>query len=71
MERGVLLQHLAQAEAHVAQGRELIVRQHRLIAELAAKGRATDAAEQLLWQLEDMQERHEAHRHRLLTELAG
>ena len=69
MERGVLLQHLTQAEAHVALARKLIARQNTLIAKLAAKGRVTDAAEEFLWQLEDMQEQHEGHLERLLTAL--
>jgi hypothetical protein len=69
MDRDMLLQHLAQAEAHVAQGREHIEKQRRVISDLTSQGVDTTSADELLAQLEETQILHEAGRDRILKEL--
>jgi hypothetical protein len=69
MDRDTLQEHLRQAMAHVAQGREHIVSQQALIAELERDGHDTAAAKQLLEMFEQSQAMHAAHAARLEEEL--
>jgi hypothetical protein len=70
MDRTVLLEHLAMAERHVAEGERHIKRQHEIIAELGGDGHDTQMARELLKQFEETQTSHIAHRDRLAKELA-
>jgi hypothetical protein len=67
--RGMLLEHLTQAEHHVALGKEHIENQQRVIAALHGRGGDTTAAIEFLNSLIDMQTAHEAHRARLIAEI--
>ena len=66
MDQGVLQQHLAQAERHIAQGVVHLARQRVLIAELHRAGHATDEARAILDSLMETQVLHEQDRERLL-----
>jgi hypothetical protein len=57
--------NLQQAERHVCQGREYIVRQLEIIQELRRQGYPTGGAERLLANFEERQRMHEAHLERL------
>ena len=70
MDRQLLLDHLAEAEAHVALGREHIEKQHQIISLLYSRGVDTTVAKELLAELEDTQVLHEAGRNRIQAELA-
>ena len=70
MDRDVLLQHLATAAQHVAQGRRHLARQHDLIARLKRADLPTGEAEHFLDQLEQMQSKHLADHDRVERELA-
>jgi hypothetical protein len=48
MDRTLLLEHLAMAERHVAEGERLIKRQHDVIAELGCDGHDTQRPRGLL-----------------------
>jgi hypothetical protein len=48
MDRALLLQHLAQAERHVAEGEQHLLRQEELIAELDRDGHDTEEARVIL-----------------------
>jgi hypothetical protein len=69
MDREQLLQHLAQAEDHVATGIEHIERQQKVIAELERDGHDLTQAKALLDQFEQLQQMHVADRDRLLRNL--
>jgi hypothetical protein len=71
MDRGRLLDHLAQVERHVALGREQIDNQYRIIAELESDGHDTTAAIDLLRQFIEVQELHEQDRDWLVSKLAA
>jgi hypothetical protein len=55
MDRAVLLQHLAQAERHVAEGDQHLLRQEELIAELDRDGHDTEKARVILDTLRETQ----------------
>jgi hypothetical protein len=61
--------YLAQAEGHVIQGMEHIVRQHEIISDLEARGQDTTQAEEFLDRLEQTQALHVARRDKLRREL--
>ena len=69
VDRSELLAHLAQAEAHVATGEQLLARQRDLIARLERSGHDTTTAREVLAELERSQEIHQADRDRFLAEL--
>ena len=66
-----MLEHLAQAERHVAEGEDRIVRQRQIIADFARSGHDLKVAKELLAQFEDMQTSAIADRDRLRAELAA
>ena len=66
MDQGVLQQHLAQAERHIAQGVVHLARQRALIAELHRAGHDTDEARAILDSLMETQVLHQQDRERLL-----
>ena len=68
--RGTLLDHLALAERHIAEGSVIIDKQKLLITELQRDGHDTDKSRALLHQFEQIQELHIADRERLIAELA-
>ena len=70
MDRTVLLNHLALAEQHVAQGERHLSRQREIIAETEAAGRDSALARELLHTFEATQATHMADRDRLLRELS-
>jgi len=63
--RGILLEHLAMAERHIAEG----TRQKLLILELKKDGHDTSKSLALLHQFEEIQESHLTDRARLVAEL--
>jgi hypothetical protein len=69
--RAALLEHLAQAERHVAEGAAIIARQKSLILELEKDGHDTTSSRSLLRQFEEIQHLHIEDRDRLKTELAA
>jgi hypothetical protein len=71
MDRAALLQHLAQAEHHVAEGRRHLARQEELIAELDRDGHDTTEARKLLATLRATQALHQEDVERLLGQLGG
>ena len=68
--RNSLLEHLAMAERHIAQGTAIIEKQKLLILELERDGHDITRPLALLHQFEDLQELHLADRDRLVAELA-
>ena len=66
MDQGVLQQHLAQAERHIAQGVVHLARQRVLITELHRAGHDTDEARAILDSLMETQVLHQQDRERLL-----
>jgi hypothetical protein len=71
MDREQTLQHLAEAEDHVAVGMQHIARQRELIAQLERDGHDVTQARALLEQFEQLQEMHVADRDRLRRSLQG
>jgi hypothetical protein len=69
MDREMILQHLAQAEEHVATGAKHLTRQRELIAKLERDGHDTSEAQVVLSQFEELQAIHIAGRDRLQEEL--
>jgi hypothetical protein len=70
MDRQMVLDHLALAERHIAQGKITIERQQTLIAELEQGGHDTTLSRELLSQFLLTQMSHEEDRKRLQRELA-
>lgn len=68
--RKALLDHLAQAERHIADGTAIIDKQKLLVLELERDGHDTSRSRDLLHQFEELQELHIADRERLIAELA-
>jgi len=69
MDQQMLLDHLKQAEQHVALGKGHVALQQRLIADLERDGHDTTDARALLKQFEEIQVLHLEHHDRLLREL--
>ncbi|WFU85299.1 hypothetical protein QA645_21945 [Bradyrhizobium sp. CIAT3101] len=65
----MIQQHLAQAEGHVAKGRQIVARQERLVADLHMHGHDTTDACKVLDTLADALTIHEADVQRLRDEL--
>ena len=70
MDRELALKNLAQAEAAVAEGLRHIAEQRSRIERLRGDGHDVAEAERLLQLFLEVQRQHQAHRDRLLTELA-
>jgi hypothetical protein len=66
-----LKRELAQAERHVAEGKEHIDRQMVIIAELERDGHDTATAKEFLATLKQTQQLHESHRQHVLSELGA
>jgi hypothetical protein len=69
MDRGILLEHLQQARAHIAEGERHIRRQREIIDELERGGHNSELARELLATLEQVQETHVAAGERLVKML--
>ena len=70
MERAMLLALLAQAEQHIALGKERINNQYRIIARLENDGHDTVASVELLKQFIEAQQDNEQDRDQLMSKLA-
>ena len=70
MEREMLMEHLSQAERHVAEGMMHVERQRNLVENLARDGHDTTQSEGTLKQFEETLALHIQVRDRLLKELA-
>ena len=70
MDRHMVLDHLALAERHIAEGKIIIDRQRNLIAHLEQGGHDTALSRELLSQFFHTQKSHEEDRERLRRELA-
>ena len=68
--RETLLEHLALAERHIAEGAAIIERQKSLILELERDGHDTCKSRALLQQFEEIQQLHISDRVRLVAELS-
>jgi len=71
MDRQKMLEHLAMAERHVAEGGILVCRQQALIAELDRDGHDTRAAWTILATMLETQRLHVEDRDRILKELSS
>lgn len=71
MDRALLLDHLAMAERHVAEGERIIARQREIVAQLTRDGHAglLSKALDLLSMFEETQAAHVTDRNRLRKEL--
>jgi hypothetical protein len=69
--RQMMVDHLKQAQLHVALGEKHIARQYDIISELERDGNDSEAdqARELLAAFEEMQEEHISHRDRIEEEL--
>jgi hypothetical protein len=65
----LLREHLQQAEAHIAQGEQLIAKQKAILSKLEQVGGGGLAARSLLNELEEAQAMHLAHRDGLCRKL--
>ena len=70
MDKAMIMDHLALAERHVAQGRRHIAHQKQIIIDLNNAGHDTAVAQSLLIDFEDVLRMHIADRDRLKKELA-
>jgi hypothetical protein len=70
MEREMLIEHLSQAERHVAEGEMVVERQRSLVENLARDGHDTSKQAALLQQFEERLAMHIKDRDRVLKELA-
>lgn len=70
MERAVVMQRLAQAERHAADGEKHVARQRDLVAEIGRDGHDTELALMLLIRFEELQALNISDRDRLRAELA-
>ncbi len=70
MNRAALLQHLAQAEDHIATSEKNVRRQRELIAELERDGHDIAVARKLLSEFEKLQAMHDADRDRIIRLLS-
>ena len=69
MDRAMLLDHLKQAQRHIAEGKEHIAKQREIVAELERDGHDTTEARRLLGNFEDLYQLHLADFDRILNEL--
>ena len=70
MDKERKLRNLVQAERHMADGEQYILRQRMIIAQLEREGRDATLSRSLLQSFEHLQTMHIADFHRLLEELA-
>ena len=70
MRRQILIDHLAQAERHIAEGRVHVDRQRQIVEDLVRDGKDAGRSRNLLELFEDTLAMHIAERDRLRTELA-
>lgn len=70
MDKTMILDHLALAERHVAQGRRHVAHQKQIISDLENGGHDTAVARSLLLNFKDVLKMHIADRDRLKKELA-
>jgi hypothetical protein len=68
-DRQMIIDHLALAERHVAEGELIVEGQRRRIAEQICRGHSIELSEALLEQFEKVLEMHITDRDRLLKEL--
>jgi hypothetical protein len=66
MDRAILLQHLQQAERHIAEGQRHIARQREIVSTLEARGLDSQHAMSSLALFEEMQALHVASRDRVV-----
>ncbi|MBV8806488.1 MAG: hypothetical protein JO042_15635 [Sinobacteraceae bacterium] len=71
MDRALLIEHLTQAERHIAEGVVCLERQRDLIADLARGGHDTSQAEVLLLEFEHSQTLYVASYDQIREELNG
>lgn len=69
MDRHMLLEHLAQAERHVAEGERLLAQQHLQVDGMERDGHDSSMARELLHTMERTQVLHLADRERIRREL--
>ncbi|HUQ08809.1 MAG TPA: hypothetical protein VM146_00740 [Steroidobacteraceae bacterium] len=69
LDRTMIAQHLALAEAHAAQGARHVARQREIVDELARDGHDNRLATELLWTFETTQACHVSDVSRLKKEL--
>jgi hypothetical protein len=70
MERDLLKDHLAQAERHIAEGRDHVERQRQIVEEVVRRGENADRSKALLELFENTLEAHFEERDRLRDKLA-
>jgi len=70
MHREILIDHLAQAERHIAEGRVHVDRQRQIVEDLVRDDKDAGRSRKLLELFEDTLEGHIEERDRLLRELA-
>ena len=70
MHRKMLIDHLAQAERHIAEGKVHVARERQIVEDLGRDSKDAGRSRKLLEQFEDTLETHIEERDRLLTELA-
>jgi hypothetical protein len=68
MEREMIVQHLARADRHAAEGETIVARQKELIAEIERQGRDAANARALLVLFKDLQKMHLVDANRLWQE---
>jgi hypothetical protein len=71
MDPKLIMDHLAQAEVHVAQGANHVKRQRQLVEDLARDGHDTTGSSALLDLFKELQDLHVQDRDRLRAELAS
>jgi hypothetical protein len=69
MDRSMQLQHLAQAEQHIARGAEQIRDQEARVIDLERRGQDASLSRAVLETFRSIQAQHVAHRDHILTEL--
>jgi hypothetical protein len=71
IDRKLWHEHLAQADRHVAEGKQQVARQREIVAKLERDGHNAAAARDLLRLFEEMQAMYIADRDRILKDLGG
>ncbi len=69
MDRAIILEHLAQAERHVADGKQIIEKQEALIIDLERDGHDITDAIKILMTMRQTQALHEDGRDQIMKEL--
>jgi hypothetical protein len=71
IDRKLWHEHLAQADRHVAEGKQQVARQREIVAKLERDGHNAAAPRDLLRLFEEMQAMYIADRDRILKDLGG